>query len=80
MVAQFIYGLALGYVNLNDHEELRHDPLLAVAGGTGSVSTSIGFRLANSQLTRSGAVPQTHRSTASVSGLQVFAALSASGD
>src|SRR6266699_3258049 len=30
MVAQRVYGLALGYEDLNDHEELRHDPLLAV--------------------------------------------------
>ena len=30
MVAQRIYGLALGYEDLNDHEELRNDPLLAV--------------------------------------------------
>ena len=30
LVAQRVYGLALGYENLNDHEELRNDPLLAV--------------------------------------------------
>ncbi len=30
MVAQRVYGLALGYEDLNDHEELRNDPLLAV--------------------------------------------------
>src|SRR5437870_5606493 len=30
LVAQRIYGLALGYEDLNDHEELRKDPLLAV--------------------------------------------------
>jgi len=29
MVAQRVYGLALGYEYLNDHEELRNDPLLA---------------------------------------------------
>ena len=33
MLAQRIYGLALGYEDLNDHEELRHDPLLAVLAG-----------------------------------------------
>lgn len=31
MVAQRIYGLALGYEDLNDHERLRLDPLLATA-------------------------------------------------
>jgi len=30
LVAQQVYGLALGYEDLNDHEELRKDPLLAV--------------------------------------------------
>jgi Transposase DDE domain group 1 len=30
MVAQRVYGLALGYEDLNDHEELRNDALLAV--------------------------------------------------
>lgn len=30
LVAQRVYGLALGYEDLNDHEELRRDPLLAV--------------------------------------------------
>ena len=31
MLAQRIYGLALGYENLNDHQRLRLDPLLATA-------------------------------------------------
>ena len=31
LVAQRIYGLALGYEDLNDHERLRLDPLLATA-------------------------------------------------
>ena len=30
LVAQRVYGLALGYEDLNDHDELRNDPLLAV--------------------------------------------------
>ena len=29
LVAQRVYGLALGYEDLNDHEDLRRDPLLA---------------------------------------------------
>lgn len=31
LVAQRVFGLALGYEDLNDHDELRADPLLAVA-------------------------------------------------
>lgn len=33
LIRQRIYGLALGYEDLNDHNELRHDPLLGVAVG-----------------------------------------------
>lgn len=33
LVAQRVYGLALGYEDLNDHDELRCDPLLAVMVG-----------------------------------------------
>ena len=30
LVGRRVYGLALGYEDLNDHDELRRDPLLAV--------------------------------------------------
>jgi len=30
LVRQRVYGLALGYADLNDHDQLRHDPLFAV--------------------------------------------------
>jgi hypothetical protein len=33
LVAQRVYALALGYADLNDHEQLREDPLLAVVAG-----------------------------------------------
>ncbi len=33
MISQRIYGLALGYEDLNDHEQLRQDPLLKVLAG-----------------------------------------------
>jgi hypothetical protein len=37
LLGQRIYGLALGYEDLNDHEELRRDPLLALLAGKRSV-------------------------------------------
>ena len=37
MVAQRVYGLALGYEDLNDHDQLREDPLLAVLSGKARV-------------------------------------------
>ena len=33
LLKQRIFGLCLGYEDLNDHEQLRHDPLLAVLVG-----------------------------------------------
>ena len=33
MLAQRVYGVALGYEDLNDHEQLRHDPLQQVLAG-----------------------------------------------
>jgi hypothetical protein len=33
LVSQRIFALALGYEDLNDHDELRHDPLLALLAG-----------------------------------------------
>ena len=37
MVSQRVYGLALGYEDINDHEQLRHDPLMAVLAGKRAV-------------------------------------------
>jgi Transposase DDE domain group 1 len=33
LVAQRVYAMALGYEDLNDHDNLRHDPMLAVLVG-----------------------------------------------
>jgi hypothetical protein len=33
LVAQRVYGIALGYEDLVDHDQLRHDPLMAVLAG-----------------------------------------------
>ena len=33
MLAQRVYGLALGYEDLNDHEQLREDPLMQLMAG-----------------------------------------------
>jgi hypothetical protein len=32
-VSQRIFGIALGYEDLNDHDELRHDPVMATLVG-----------------------------------------------
>jgi hypothetical protein len=33
LVAQRIHGIALGYEDLNDHDGLRHDPVLGLLSG-----------------------------------------------
>ena len=33
LIAQRVYGLVQGYEDLNDHEQLRHDPMFALAVG-----------------------------------------------
>ena len=37
LILQRVFGLALGYEDLNDHDELRRDPMLAVALGKDDV-------------------------------------------
>ena len=37
LIGQRVFGLALGYEDLNDHDELRSDPMLAVALGKDDV-------------------------------------------
>ena len=37
LIMQRVFGLALGYEDLNDHDELRRDPMLAVALGKDDV-------------------------------------------
>ena len=38
LVRQRVYGIALGYEDLNDHDQLRQDPLLAVLSGKRDVA------------------------------------------
>jgi hypothetical protein len=33
LVGQRVFGLALGYEDVNDHDDLRHDPMMAVLAG-----------------------------------------------
>src|SRR5947199_4056837 len=34
LLGQRVFGIALGYEDLNDHDELRHDPVMAILAGT----------------------------------------------
>ena len=37
MLSQRIYGLALGYEDINDHEQLRTDPVFGILAGRGEL-------------------------------------------
>src|SRR4051794_4029731 len=38
LVGQRVFGIALGYADVNDHDVLRHDPTLAVLAGKSALS------------------------------------------
>ena len=46
LLTQRIFGIALGYEDLNDHEQLRYDPLMAVLAGKKDPVPDEGFALA----------------------------------
>lgn len=41
MLSQRIYGLALGYEDINDHEQLRHDPVFGILAGRQDLEQSL---------------------------------------
>ena len=47
LVRQRVYGLALGYEDLNDHDDLKWDPLFALALGKGDVEGKTRHRQAD---------------------------------
>lgn len=55
MVAQRVYGLALGYEDLNDHEQLRNDPLMQVLAGRAEMSEPLAGKSTLNRLERGGA-------------------------
>ncbi len=64
LVGQRIFGLALGYEDLNDHDELRKDPTFAVLAGKLSpvLRTDRELLAGNSSLNRLEHTPRRHAS------------------
>ena len=54
MVAQRVYGLALGYEDLNDHEQLREDPLLMLLAGSTDAESRLAGKSTLNRLELSG--------------------------
>ena len=61
MVAQRVYGLALGYEDLNDHEQLRHDPLLSLLAGKRDLDAALAGKSTLNRMELSGQDPASSR-------------------
>jgi hypothetical protein len=61
MLAQRIYGLALGYEDLNDHEQLRRDPLFAVLSGKRKLEEPLAGKSTLNRLELSGRTARYHK-------------------
>ncbi|MEO9034895.1 MAG: transposase [Gemmatimonadaceae bacterium] len=55
LVRQRVYGLALGYEDLNDHDALRHDPLFAVLAESADLAAPLAGKSTLNRLELSGA-------------------------
>jgi Transposase DDE domain group 1 len=60
MVAQRVYGLTLGYEDLNDHEQLRQDPLLQVLAGKADLNEPLAGKSTLNRL-ESGGTPDRYK-------------------
>jgi hypothetical protein len=57
LIAQRLYGLCCGYEDLNDHDQLRHDPLMQTAvGKAGELASSPTFSRLETRATRADVV------------------------
>jgi hypothetical protein len=61
MLSQRIYGLALGYEDLCDHEQLRHDPLMAVLAGRGKLEEPLAGKSTLNRLELPGGSARYHK-------------------
>ena len=61
MLSQRIFGLALGYEDLNDHEQLRSDPLLGVLAGRRELDRPLAGKSTLNRLELSGRSQRYHK-------------------
>jgi hypothetical protein len=61
MLAQRIYGLSLGYEDLNDHEQLRVDPLLGLLSGKRKLDEPLAGKSTLNRLELSGRTGRYHK-------------------
>ncbi|MBA0088453.1 MAG: IS1380 family transposase, partial [Acidobacteria bacterium Pan2503] len=61
MLAQRIYGLALGYEDLNDHEQLRSDPLMGLLSGKRKLDEPLAGKSTLNRLELAGRTGRYHK-------------------
>ena len=61
MLAQRIYGLALGYEDVNDHEQLRIDPLFQVLAGREQIDRSLAGKSTLNRMELGAGVPDRYK-------------------
>lgn len=61
LIAQRIYGLALGYEDLNDHEQLRQDPVLRVLAGKPDMDEALAGKSTLNRLELSDGTPDRYK-------------------
>jgi hypothetical protein len=61
LVSQRVYGLALGYEDLNDHEQLRQDPLLRVLAGKPEMDEPLAGKSTLNRLELSDGTPDRYK-------------------
>jgi len=61
MLSQRIYGLALGYEDLNDHEQLRSDPLFGLLSGRRKLEEPLAGKSTLNRLELVGRSPRYHK-------------------
>jgi Transposase DDE domain group 1 len=61
MVSQRIYGLALGYQDLNDHEQLRSDPLFGLLSGKRKLDEPLAGKSTLNRLELAGRTARYHK-------------------
>ena len=69
MLAQRIYGLALGYADLNDHEQLRADPLFGLLSGKRKLEEPLAGKSTLNRLELVGRTGRYHKIAYSAQGL-----------
>jgi hypothetical protein len=69
MLAQRIYGLALGYEDLNDHEQLRSDPLFGLLSGRRKLSEPLAGKSTLNRLELTGRSGRYHKIGYSAEGI-----------